>query len=146
MTKYIRFQKNQKFYILKDFKEDVLKKISNEMFRINRELRTNKFNFYSIEDFISLESFKGETLENIKKFSFNIEFINLQIDSEKHDIKSTRVMHRDPLESFKSLYLNTILTSKVYNIEKYVEEDIIKIEGLKDNINLKDIYFKYDIR
>ena len=107
---------------------------------------TNKFNFYSIKDFISLASFKDETLEKIKRLSFNIEFINLQIDSEKHNINSTYIMHRNPLESFKVMYLSAILTSKIYKIEEYIEEEVLKLESLEDNINLKDVYFDYEIK
>ena len=145
MTNTIRFEREEKLYILNDFKEDVLKSISDKMLKINKDTGSNKFNFYSIEEFISLSSLKDDVKEKLKAVNHNIEFINLQIDSEIHDINKERVMSRNPLESFKALYLYTRLVSKLYNIENE-DGDIIKLEGIANEINLKEIHFKYDRR
>ena len=142
MASIIKFFTKDKFYILTDFKEDALQSVESKLLNLHKDTGTNKFNFYDIEEFVEVDSLKNKPLEN----DFKIEFLNIKIDSEIHSKQNKRLMSYNVLESFKGLYLNVILTSKVYKIEKTLTEDLLKLEGIDEEISLKGVYYDYQIQ
>ena len=71
-----------------------------------------------------------------------MEFIHIEIDTELHKIINKRKMNRIPLETFKGLYLHTVMVSKKYEIESNTDK-VIKIKGIEKEINLRNVKYEY---
>ena len=138
----IVFRIPQKLYILSDFTKETLDKISDKMWEINKTTGSNECNFYDFEEFIRLESIKAETKILIKQLNYGMEFIHIEIDTELHKIINKRKMNRIPLETFKGLYLQTVMVSKKYEIESNTDK-VIKIKGIEKEINLRNVKYEY---
>ena len=138
----IVFRIPQKLYILSDFTKETLDKISDKMWEINKTTGSNECNFYDFEEFIRLESIKAETKILIKQLNYGMEFIHIEIDTELHKIINKRKMNRVPLETFKGLYLHTVMVSKKYEIESNTDK-VIKIKKKKKEINLRNVKYEY---
>ena len=59
-----------------------------------------------------------------------------------HKIINKRKMNRIPLETFKGLYLHTVMVSKKYEIESNTDK-VIKIKGIEKEINLRNVKYEY---
>ena len=138
----IVFRVPQKLYILSDFTKETLDKISDKMWEINKTTGSNECNFYDFEEFIRLESIKAETKILIKQLNYGMEFIHIEIDTELHKIINKRKMNRIPLDTFKGLYLHTVMVSKKYEIESNTDK-VIKIKGIEKEINLRNVKYEY---
>ena len=138
----IVFRIPQKLYILSDFTKETLDKISDKMWEINKTTGSNECNFYDFEEFIRLESIKAETKILIKQLNYGMEFIHIEIDTELHKIINKRKMNRIPLETFKGLYLHTVMVSKKYEIESNTDK-VIKIKVIEKEINLRNVKYEY---
>lgn len=140
----IVFRIPQKLYILSDFTKETLDKISDKMWEINKTTGNNKCNFYDFEEFIHLESIKVETKILIEQLNYGLKFTHIEIDTELHKISNKRNMSIIPLETFKGLYLYTVMVSKKYEIESNAGK-VIKLKGVEKEINLKNVKYEYFI-
>ena len=140
----IIFRIPQKFYPLTDFTKETLDKIVEKMWKINKDTGSNECAFYDFEELLTFENLTPETKSLIKQVNCGIECVRIEIDAESHNIYSKRKMHLKPLDTFKGLYLHTIMTSKTYEIEN-IEESIVKLKGIDKEINLKNVGYKYHI-
>ena len=138
----IIFRIPQKFYILKDFTKESLDKISDKMWKINKDTGSNECNFYDIEEFITFENIKTEVKSLISEIHYGIEYIAIEIDSDVHKVSKKRVMNRVPLETFKGLYLHTIFISKRYEIISN-KNGVLKLKGLEKEININRVKYEY---
>ena len=140
----IVFRIPQKLHILSDFTKETLDKISDKMWRINKETGNNECSFYDFEEYIKLDSLKDENKNEISQIHYGLEFIHIEIDEDVHKTNSKRKMHIETLQTFKGLNLHTIMVSKVYEIES-IEESVVKLKGIEKEINLKNIKYEYKI-
>lgn len=138
----IVFRIPQKLYILSDFTKETLDKISDKMWEINKTTGSNECNFYDFEEFICLESIKAETKILIEQLNYGIEFIHIEIDTELHKISNKRKMNIVPLETFKGLYLHTVMVSKKYEIESN-RDKVIKLKEIEKEMNLRNVKYEY---
>lgn len=141
----IVFEIPQRLYILTDLTKEALDKISYKMWEINKDTGSNECNYYDFQDIITFENIKPETIRNIKQTHSGLEYENLEIDSEVHKISKKIKMCKVPLDTFKSRYLETIFTSKRYEIESD-KDSVLKLKGLEEEIDLKKVKYKYSIQ
>ena len=144
MTKYIRFYRKERLTILFDFKESVIKDIENKLITLSKT--TNKFNFYTIEDFITTDNLKEAVLLSLKNVNLNFDFESIKINTNAHKKENLRVMHIKILDSFKGLPLESIIYTKWFKIEEEISEDILKLEGREGNIDLNSIHLNYEYK
>lgn len=140
----IVFRIPHKLNILADFTKETLDKIVEKMRRINKDLGSNKCNFNDFDELITLENIKPETLNIFKQIHYGIEYVNIEINSEFHKIITKRKMNINPLQTFKEYFLHTEMISKTYKIESNIN-NVVKLEGLEREINLKEVKYEYII-
>lgn len=144
MNKYVIFEKRCNMNLVKDLKQDVLNKILEKVQNINRMELRNKFNSSDIFEFISFENFNDNSKKNICCNDYDFLFHRLEVDYKIHKSDREFLMHKDIYQnkysSFLKINFEISLFTEAYLIESN-NLDVLKIEGISKEINLKNFPF-----